>query len=223
MKKTLMSQLFERLSATDEALRDVRAENLDGSEPAIGDLLEVNTALFIQMNEPKDESKLRDWRVLYTSNGETVQAMRFRAEDMAHAIEQFENACSRDDVIVGALQEMSFAILPDTEHEFTMANHGSAWVTHRNLSINMYEFEDEFRLRAHALGREDEDYIESMEVGYARTALDALIDRDDDPTSIYQHAEGRTAASLMAHLAELEGDGEGIHDRTKSALGDLLT
>lgn len=217
-------KMFELLSDTDAVLREIRAENLDGSEPAIGELLDRNTELFQQRNKPREQASLTDWRVYYRAEGDDeVQSMRFSADGMEHAIEQFTDACSPGDRMVGALQELScFNILPVNTHEFTMPKHAMTWIAHRNLSIHILDREDHLRVEVLPLGREDEGDIERLDVSYSHAALDALIDRDDDADSIYQRAEGRSAVSLKAHLAELEGDGEGIHDRVKSALGDLL-
>lgn len=42
----LIDRIWDQLSATDELMRDIRAENLDGSEPLVGEVLERNTDLF---------------------------------------------------------------------------------------------------------------------------------------------------------------------------------
>lgn len=42
-------KLVAALGEADAYLREIRAENLDGSEPALGELLETNTALFINI------------------------------------------------------------------------------------------------------------------------------------------------------------------------------
>lgn len=41
-------QALALLSEADEYLRDIRAENLDGTEPALGELLERCTTFFIE-------------------------------------------------------------------------------------------------------------------------------------------------------------------------------
>ena len=42
--------LYAALTACDTYLRDIRAENLDGSEPALGELLDANVTLCMQLN-----------------------------------------------------------------------------------------------------------------------------------------------------------------------------
>lgn len=60
-----------------------------------------------------DAAELKQWRVFYATEGDTViQSMRFQAEDGAHAVEQFENARSPEDRIVGAQREQGLTLPP---------------------------------------------------------------------------------------------------------------
>lgn len=178
---------------------------------------------------------LREWRVIYREceSDDPLEAfgpddnrvMKFMAEDAEHAIEQFVDARDGEEVIVGVLRDNGFCLLPDTEDNVVMnpAVRG-AWITVRNLAVHLVNREDDLSIHVCGFGREADDTRESLECGFAIAAIDAFVDHEDTVEAIRDHASVLMQPHILAHLAELERDGDqtGLAGRAREALAEQL-
>lgn len=92
----LQNESIKLLEDMDSYLREIRAENLDGSEPALGELLEKGTDFWLLLNQPAGELTPAVRRT------EALKALKSDGLTFGECIEAF--ADKDDDPFVGAAQ-----------------------------------------------------------------------------------------------------------------------
>lgn len=167
------------------------------------------------------DAALENWRVLYRLEGDDDnQVMCFQAEDLAHALEQFDECKGEGEVAVGVLCEPCFQILPGAEDNHIYNSDEGTWITVRNVSLHLRVREDEVAVALLPYGREDDAEIASADAGFALTALNALQDREDTAEAIREYCSGLTKDVIEAHLGVI--DDEAIARNIRDALASQL-
>jgi len=151
------------------------------------------------------DPELQQWRVIYVEPGTDSlhQAMRFRAEDVTHALEQFKEA-EPESRVISVLEEASFELLPAVEGDFVANPKKGVWITVRNLSVRLRDRGDELSVQIFPLGREDGYEYEEVRGGFIHEACKALVGADESPEGIREHTSGMMEHQIAAHLAEMD-------------------